>query len=143
MKTFLPFLVLISLLSLSASADLKLDQPSLGHGKMLCRDDSKETPSVYEVLLLIKPDHSAVAKVHSDKSGVLLARLNCTKITSDSPGTYGGQPILSCAEPGLADAGYSLILVEDPSGKQEVTLSTVSFTGTKVLAKLPCRNIDK
>ncbi|MEO5970253.1 MAG: hypothetical protein ABIQ95_10025 [Bdellovibrionia bacterium] len=131
MKSLLVCSFVMSMFGLNAFADTTLD----------CRDFSNQAFGGYEVQILTKEDLTSTARVFSKTT--VLANLVCNDIESDLTMQDAAQPILGCYEEYLNDSGYSVLLTdEDFSGKQYATLSRVSFTGTKELAKLPCQLME-
>jgi hypothetical protein len=63
----------------------------------------------------------------------VIANLTCRRVNSDAV-------VLSCYEPNLRDAGYSLVMrAPKEMGVYPATLKEVTFAGSEPVAELECR----
>jgi hypothetical protein len=90
----------------------------------------------------VSPDHKTATLTESTFIGSnLLAELECFRVASSEP-TMPDQMsvVLTCVEPSLRDAGYSVDISQGGiAGLTTATISSISFVGSKFEAEVPCR----
>lgn len=83
------------------------------------------------------PIKSAEVSTQSIAGPQKLANLQCSYVSNLDD--HGGvrDPLISCSEPNLRDAGYSLLL-DNSTGPITATLYSITIAGSKAVAQLSC-----